>query len=57
MILGGLPIAVILLLWATSPGYLTPLFHDVRGYILDGLAVAMLVTGIAIMTKMANFEI
>jgi tight adherence protein B len=57
MILGGLPIAVILLLWATSPGYLTPLFHDVRGYILDGLAVAMLVTGVAIMTKMANFEI
>ena len=57
MILGGLPMVVIGLLWLTSPDYLAPLFHDVRGYFLDGVAVAMLVSGVTIMNKMANFEI
>ena len=41
----------------TSPHYLAPLINDVRGMILDGIAVAMLVTGIVIMNKMAKFEI
>ena len=57
MILGGLPLVVIGLLAMTSPAYLGPLFHDVRGYFLDGVAVALLVTGVTIMNKMANFEI
>jgi tight adherence protein B len=57
MILGGLPLVVIGLLMLTSPHYLAPLFHDVRGYVLDGVAVAMLVTGVSIMNKMAHFEI
>jgi tight adherence protein B len=57
MILGGLPVAVILVLMLTSPAYLTPLFNDVRGLFLDGIAVTMLVTGIVIMNKMAKFEI
>ena len=57
MILGGLPVAVIGIMSFTSPHYLLPLINDVRGMILDGIAVTMLVTGIAIMTKMAKFEI
>jgi tight adherence protein B len=57
MILGGLPIVVILLLSVISPAYLKPLFHDFRGYFLDGLALAMLTTGIVVMQKMAHFEI
>ncbi|MGH7044815.1 MAG: type II secretion system F family protein [Stellaceae bacterium] len=57
MILGGLPVVVIGLLMLTSPTYLAPLFHDVRGYILDGIAVTMLVIGITIMNRMARFEI
>ena len=57
MILGGLPVAVILVLTLTSPAYLAPLLHDVRGLILDGIAVAMLATGVVIMNKMAKFEI
>ena len=57
MILGGLPVAVILVLMLTSPAYLTPLFNDVRGLVLDGIAVTMLVTGVVIMNKMAKFEI
>jgi tight adherence protein B len=57
MILGGLPIVVALLLTLTSPAYLRPLFTDVRGFILIGIALVMMVTGITIMTKMARFEI
>jgi tight adherence protein B len=57
MILGGLPVVVIGLLAMISPHYLQPLFHDVRGYVLDGIAVAMLVTGVTIMNRMARFEI
>jgi tight adherence protein B len=57
MILGGLPIAVIGVLSLTSPHYLAPLINDVRGFILDGIALAMLTTGVVIMNKMAKFEI
>lgn len=57
MILGGMPILVIVMLTLTSPQYLVPLYSDVRGLLLDGLALAMLGTGIGIMTKMARFEI
>jgi tight adherence protein B len=57
MILGGLPLVVIGLLMLTSPAYLMPLFHDVRGYCLDFAAVAMLVIGVTIMNRMARFEI
>jgi tight adherence protein B len=57
MILGGLPVAVVLVLTLTSPAYLAPLYNDVRGLVLDGIALTMLVTGIAIMNKMAKFEI
>jgi tight adherence protein B len=57
MILGGMPILVIVMLALTSPHYLTPLYSDLRGLILDGLALAMLGTGIGIMTRMARFEI
>ena len=57
MILGGLPIVVIGVMSVTSPHYLVPLIDDVRGLMLDGIAVTMLVTGVAIMTKMAKFEI
>jgi tight adherence protein B len=57
MILGGLPIAVIGVLSLTSPHYLVPLINDVRGFILDGIALAMLTTGVVIMNRMAKFEI
>jgi tight adherence protein B len=57
LILGGLPVAVILLLMATTPSYLIPLYHDIRGYCLDGLALTMLGLGVGIMNKMAHFEI
>jgi len=57
MILGGLPVAVIGVLSLTSPAYLVPLINDVRGIVLDVIALAMLTTGVVIMNKMAKFEI
>ena len=57
MILGGLPVVVGLLLALTSPAYLRPLLTDIRGLMLDGLALVMPGTGITIMIKMAKFEI
>jgi tight adherence protein B len=57
MILAGMPVLVIAMLVLTSPHYLEPLYSDVRGFLLDGLALIMLGTGVGIMTKMARFEI
>jgi tight adherence protein B len=56
-ILGSLPILVTAILMITSPTYITPLFSDVRGLVMVGVAVSMLVLGIVVMTKMARFEI
>ena len=56
-ILGSLPILVTAILMFTSPTYIMPLFADVRGLILVGIAVGMLLSGIGIMVKMARFEI
>ncbi|MBV9829678.1 MAG: type II secretion system F family protein [Alphaproteobacteria bacterium] len=56
-ILGSLPILVTVILMLTSPTYITPLFSDLRGLVLVGIAVGMLLLGIGVMTKMAKFEI
>ena len=56
-ILGSLPIVVTVILFMTSPNYIMTLFTDVRGLILVGIAIGMLVTGIGVMVKMAKFEI
>jgi tight adherence protein B len=56
-ILGGLPMVVGGALAYTSPDYLVPLYSDVRGLIMLGAGGVMLVLGIAIMMKMARFEI
>jgi tight adherence protein B len=57
MILGSLPILVTIILSITSPGYILPLFTDIRGLMLVAVAIGMLVSGVAIMVKMARFEI
>jgi len=57
MILGVLPVLVIVVLGITSPHYIAPLFTDVRGLMLLGIAATMLITGVSIMVRMARFEI
>ena len=56
-ILGSLPVVVTGILMFTSPTYIMPLFADVRGLMLVGVAVGMLLAGIGVMVKMARFEI
>ena len=56
-ILGSLPVLVTCILMFSSPTYIMPMFSDVRGLVLVGVAVGMLLTGIGIMVKMARFEI
>jgi tight adherence protein B len=56
-ILGSLPVVVTVLLLFVSPDYIMPLFTDVRGLMLVGVAVGMLLLGIGVMVKMARFEI
>ena len=57
MILGSLPVLVSIVLSFTSPTYIAPLFTDIRGLMLVGLALGMLATGVTVMVKMAKFEI
>ncbi len=57
MILGSLPIVCTIMLTFTSPTYILPLFSDVRGLMLLGVAVGMLLLGVGIMVRMARFEI
>ena len=57
MILGSLPLVVTVILFMPSPGYIMPLFSDIRGLMLVGIALGMLGSGIFIMVRMAKFEI
>jgi tight adherence protein B len=57
MILGSLPVLVTIILMMTSPTYIMPLFSDIRGLVLIGIALGMLGLGIGIMIRMAKFEI
>jgi Flp pilus assembly protein TadB len=41
----------------TSPTYIAPMFTEQRGWMLFGIAIGMLLTGVGIMVKMARFEI
>jgi Flp pilus assembly protein TadB len=41
----------------TSASYIMPLFSDIRGLMLVGIALGMLGTGIFIMVRMAKFQI
>jgi tight adherence protein B len=57
VILGSLPMFVTAIMSVTSPVYIAPLYTDLRGLMLVGVAILMLITGVAIMVKMARFEI
>lgn len=57
IILGSLPILVTVILMISSPTYIMPMFTDVRGLVMLGVAVFMLLFGIGVMVKMARFEI
>lgn len=56
-IIGALPFVVILAVFATSPGYMTPLWTDYRGNICALVAAGMMGFGLWIMRRMTQFEI
>jgi len=57
IILGSLPFLLSAALYALNPGYVSQLFHDVRGLLMVGVGFASLGIGILVMAKMVRFEI
>lgn len=56
-IIGALPFVVLAAVSLLTPDYMTPLFEDYRGNICGGVAIFMMVSGMAVMNRMTNFEI
>jgi tight adherence protein B len=55
-IIGALPIAVMTLVWVTSPTYIDLLFTDPFGHVMIGCSAGWMLTGILVMRKMINFD-
>jgi tight adherence protein B len=55
-IIGALPIAVMSLVWLTSPNYIDLLFTEPLGRIMLGSCAGWMLTGILVMRKMINFD-
>jgi tight adherence protein B len=57
VIIGALPFIVALLVYLTSPDYMTVLFTDQRGQFIIGVSAVWMTIGIIVMRNMINFEI
>jgi len=55
-IIGALPFIVMVLVYLTSPLYMTLLFTSSTGHMLLGIAAVLMLTGIFIMKNMINFD-
>ena len=55
-IIGALPIAVMLLVYISSPGYITPLFTEPLGRIMLAGSAVWMFFGVIVMKKMINFD-
>ncbi|MBA8844651.1 type II secretion system F family protein [Brucella ciceri] len=56
VIIGALPFIVMVLVYLTSPLYMTLLFTSSTGHMLLGIAAVLMLTGIFIMKNMINFD-
>lgn len=56
MIIGCLPIAVILLVYVTTPDYILELVRDPVGHLILLIGVVLMATGIFVMRRMINFD-
>jgi tight adherence protein B len=56
-IIGSLPFFIMGAVYATSPGYIMPLFTDPRGHLILGVSAVWMVMGVLVMRNMINFEI
>jgi tight adherence protein B len=55
-IIGALPIAVMGLVWLTSPAYIELLWTDPFGRVMIGCCAAWMLIGVLVMRKMINFD-
>ncbi len=55
-IIGALPLAVMTLVWLTSPAYINLLFTEPLGHIMLAGSVAWMTMGVLVMKKMINFD-
>ena len=55
-IIGALPIAVMTLVWITSPAYIDLLWTDPFGRVMLACSAAWMLTGVLVMRKMINFD-
>ena len=56
-IIGSLPFFIMAAVYATSPGYIMPLFTDPRGHLILGISAVWMVMGVLVMRNMINLEI
>ena len=55
-IIGALPLAVMALVWITSPAYIDLLWTDPLGRVMLACSAAWMLTGVLVMRKMINFD-
>ncbi|MFN3659224.1 MAG: type II secretion system F family protein [Pseudolabrys sp.] len=55
-IIGSLPVAVMLLVYITSPGYITLLFTEPLGHVMLAGSAIWMSMGVLVMKKMINFD-
>ena len=55
-IIGALPIAVMTLVWITSPSYIDLLWTDPFGRVMLACSAAWMLCGVLVMRKMINFD-
>jgi tight adherence protein B len=55
-IIGALPIAVMILVYITSPQYISLLFTHPTGHIMLAGSVIWMTMGVLVMKKMINFD-
>lgn len=55
-IIGALPIAVMILVYITSPQYITLLFTNSMGHVMLAGSAVWMATGVLVMKKMINFD-
>jgi tight adherence protein B len=56
MIIGSLPIIVMILVYLTTPAYITTLFTEELGHLILLIAAGLMGAGIYIMRSMINFD-
>ena len=55
-IIGALPVAVMTLVWITSPQYINLLFSEPLGHVMLAASVMWMTMGVLVMKKMINFD-